>query len=145
MFGVGAGDRAGDLIADEEIDARLTGVVAAADEEVDPFALDAELGRGQGAGGGVASEVAVDQALAEKAADAHLVRQGAPSGAVPERLARGGPVAVGRALEIGENEVGAVVGPAERDDEGEGRQDREEGSHRFRAGSRVVGAWSSAS
>jgi hypothetical protein len=91
LLAVGAGGGARDAGADEEVDAGLIGMVAAADEEVDVRALDFQLGRGKRACGFVAAGKAVDQSLAAKAANGHLAGECAAGGFVAEGVADRGP------------------------------------------------------
>src|SRR5207249_6321495 len=119
------GRGADDLAADEQVDARLAGVLAAADEEVEVVALDLELGRSERADGGVAAAEAVDEPLAEEAGDRHLARQRALRRPGAEGSAGGGPAGgVGVALEVGEEEVGTIGGA--KDEAGQGEQGEEE-------------------
>src|SRR5204862_5348924 len=67
----------------------------------------------------------VDEPLAEEAIDVHLPRQGAAGRAGAERGAGGLPVAVGVALEVGDEDIRPVGGGSE-----DGQEEREEEAHR---------------
>ena len=58
---VGAGRLADDLARDDELDGGLARVIAAGDEEADVRMREFELGRSQGAGGGVAAVARADE------------------------------------------------------------------------------------
>lgn len=83
---VGPGGRADDLAIDEQVDARLAFVVAAADEEIQEPALDGEFRRGQFSMRPVLAQVRIDEPLASKSADLLLRRQRAAPG--PCRMPR---------------------------------------------------------
>ena len=92
---------------DEQVDTGFILVIPATDQEGELLALNGECRRSERAGGFVAAVKAVDQAVAEVAADFHLVRQRALCGARPKCLAGGFPVTVVISLEVGKDDIGA--------------------------------------
>ncbi len=106
-FGVLSGGAADDLAVHQELDGGgVVGagrVVAAADEEVDVLLVDGELGRGEGARGGVAVQEGVGQPVSQEAGDLVLAGEGAGGRCGAEGVSGRSPVAVGAALEVGED------------------------------------------
>src|SRR5262249_47808359 len=67
--------RADCLAVNQQVDARLSFVTAAANQETDKFAFNFELGRSQFARRSIAAQEAVHQPFPQKAAYRHLSRQ----------------------------------------------------------------------
>ena len=126
-FVVRPGGRADDRAADEEVEARLAGILAAADEDVQVPPLDRERWRGERARGVVAADERVDQAAAFEALDVHLPGERPPRRGCPEGRADGRPPGVVVGLEVGDDEVGAVGGGGGCRDQGEQDGDRSHG------------------
>ena len=93
-----------DLAAHEEFECRGP-VRAAADQERDVLPLDPEPGRGQRAGGAVAVEEGVDESLPPETADVLLPGEGPSRGPRAEAVPLRPPVAIGIALEVGDQDV----------------------------------------
>src|SRR5207253_8943563 len=91
---VGAGSRADDFAADEQVEAGFAGEFAAADEEIDEIAFDVEQRRRERAGAGIAAEITVDKPFAQIACDGHLVGECAARRTRAERSSGGLPGAV---------------------------------------------------
>ena len=91
---------ANDLAVDLQVDARLAGMVAAADQETDVTPFDAEGLRGGLALGSVARDKRVHQAAAGEAADRLLACFGSARRLFAKRLARQRPAFVGLLLEV---------------------------------------------
>src|SRR5437016_5316710 len=101
-FRIRAGCRAYSLSADNQINAGLPWIVAAADQERDIFMRDLELGRSKLSCRDVAAGEAVHQTLTPESCYFHLSRQSPFGWALAKGCPRGFPVAVGVALEDGE-------------------------------------------
>ena len=106
----------------EELHAGLAGVAAAADQESDVVALDLEGGRGERSRGAISTAEGVHEALPLEPAYLHLVCKRAPCRTRAERLAFHSPIAIGRALEVGDQDI---VGSAGAADDGEQHGDGE--------------------
>ena len=133
---LGAGRGADDLAVDEEVDAGLSGELAAADEEAEVAAGDLERRRREGAGRVVAAVKTAGEAVAGEAGDGHLAGQRARRGSGAEGGAGRGPVAVGVGLEVGDEDaavvlrrVAAAAGPRRSGGGGGERRHEGEGDH----------------
>ncbi len=112
----------------EQVDAGFALVIAATDQEGEFLALNGECRRSEPAGGAVAFEKRVHQALALEAIHVHLARQRAACRARTEGFAAGFPLAVVCAFKVGEEEVVRRAQPG-RGQAGEGQ--KHNGSQRF--------------
>jgi len=97
---VRTGRGAGDAAVDQQVDAGLAGVGAAADQEPQVSPLDAELGRGEGARRAIAAAEGVHQPAAQVAADRHLPGQRSPRRSGAEGCAGRLPRAVVDSFEV---------------------------------------------
>jgi len=124
---VRAGGCSYDLAVDEELKGELLGVAAAADQEGEELPFDAELGGSERAGGVVALEERVHEALALEPVHGHLPWKRPARRSGPEGLAGDGPTSVGRGFKVREHDVlGGHRAGSERGDEGDGDQGRAE-------------------
>ena len=112
MLAIGAGGRANRLAVDEQVNAGLARMIAAAEQEIDIAAFDPKVARGERADRAIPFEKAVDQSVPRKAAHLHLIGQRATSGPRAESLPRGLPRAVIGSLEIGDENIGLLIGSA---------------------------------
>ena len=88
---VGAGRGADHFAGDEQVDARLAFVLAAADQKVEVVAFEFEFGTRERAGGFVATEEAVDEPFTLESGDDHLAWECPLCGPFAEGGSRGGP------------------------------------------------------
>ena len=101
--GVFAGAGPNHLAVQDQVDAGLAWVLAAADQEADEGSFDGESRGGELAARLIRGRIAVHQALAQEAAQALIGAQGAAGRFGPEGLALDFPVAIRLALEVGED------------------------------------------
>ena len=101
---VAPGGGSDDLAIDQQVDARLALVVAAADEKIEEPALDGKFRRSQFSVRPVLAQVRIDEPLAGKSAHLLLRRQRAARRALAKCLAFDGPLAVVLTLEISDDD-----------------------------------------
>ncbi len=114
MLASAAGSRSGrtldDATIDQQLDARLGRMMAAADQKIDEGPLDFERGRNERPLRSVTTQVTIHQPVAKKSGHGHLIGERAVRRRLSERVPFAAPSAVIIPFEIGDNEVGPVVG-----------------------------------